>query len=351
MSQEPLKPVFIGKQKVQYLFVRDGRFVVRCRKRNLDKKVLRAKTPRAAVEEMDDLFAKVDGLSARPSGLVRISETGEEVIAAREAMRPGTSYHTARYIRRDLIPWFEKHCPYWAKFDETVWESFVKDRQAKGLKVYSCRMHFSKLMNRAFHQGHIGRKFKLKNPDAKADAGRCLSDREIDRLRAAAKAAGLRAEAFFTLGLDNGMRKAEVRRLEWSDVNLITGDIIVHASKAKIKKSRTFRSHPRALALLKELEATRTTNPFVFPSRLSGLKKEIPIESFEGPWKAIKKAAKVKCRFHDLRHTRITHALLCDKIHPPLVALYFGVSLDVIYRVYLHGSAEFTAEVAGKSQG
>lgn len=83
--------------------------------------------------------------------------------------------------------------------------------------------------------------------------------------------------------------------------------------------------------------------PWVFPSRFDHSK---PARANRTAWTATKRRAKVKGRFHDLRHTYLSVALLERKLNPLHVAVYAGVSLQEIQRTYLHPSVEDTRHVA-----
>ncbi len=97
------------------------------------------------------------------------------------------------------------------------------------------------------------------------------------------------------------MRRGELLKLRWSDVNFVQGTITVRAFNTKTLRAREIGMTTRLAACLIELERHRAPerverDPLVFG--LTDIKK-----SFAG---ACVEAKITGCRFHDLRHTAAT---------------------------------------------
>lgn len=57
--------------------------------------------------------------------------------------------------------------------------------------------------------------------------GNCWTAEDASAFLAVAKRGGSQAAAFYTLALDSGMRKSELAGLQWSDVDLVQGRVVV----------------------------------------------------------------------------------------------------------------------------
>ncbi len=130
------------------------------------------------------------------------------------------------------------------------------------------------------------------------------------------------------LALNTGMRKGEVFRLQWRDVNLKRGIIKIRDSKdgkdAYIPINRTVQD------LLDDLPKF-DDNPHVFPGMKTGAPLRDIRESFQ---KALRKAEIENFRFHDLRHT-FASWLVMD-----------GVDIYTVKDLLRHKSIEMTMRYA-----
>ena len=167
----------------------------------------------------------------------------------------------------------------------------------------------------------------------------------------------------FTLSFECFMRLREVLLLSWDRVNLKTGVITLRAQDVKTGsrtgRGRSLEISEHALKRLKE-RRKHIDSPHVFPSPTDPSK---PVFDNKTAWQATKRRAQeaenkkaekenrkpitIEGRWHDLRHTALTKALLEQRLDPILVSEYAGVSLRTIQRVYLHATHEKTRSVAG----
>jgi integrase len=193
----------------------------------------------------------------------------------------------------------------------------------------------------------------------RADVGRELSDDEVHRLLTACKASASRAlyPAVLT-SIHTGLRSQELRLLRWRQVDLIEGTITVGKSKTPGGEGRLV--YLSALAV-QTLENWRAQFPkaepehAVFPREAYGLKgkkftfggtvepykvfPELPIGSWKRAWTSARKAAKVECRWHDLRHSAASRLAAGGATDQTLQALLGWMSPAMIER-YSHVRAE-----------
>jgi integrase len=109
------------------------------------------------------------------------------------------------------------------------------------------------------------------------------------------------------VALNSGMRKSEILNLEWNQVNLDEGFITLIARKTKSRKIRRIPLNRSLHELFHKLQLCRNGNQYVFENPKTGK----PIVDFKRSWKSLLKRLGITgVRFHDLRHTFATYALL-----------------------------------------
>lgn len=193
---------------------------------------------------------------------------------------------------------------------------------------------------------------------------RLLSSAEVARLWAV-MGEDLRDE--FVLAFECMMRLREALHLEWDRVDLETGLIILDPEHvktgSKTGKGRRFIMTAKALERMRARHArigARTR--WVFPGwSKSDPTADKPVNSNKTAWRGAKAKAGItrQCRWHDLRHTALTFALLGDPDATPAerakmtkdpwkVSEYAGVSMRTIQSVYLHSNEKLTADVADR---
>lgn len=222
-----------------------------------------------------------------------------------------------------------------------------KWRRTKRRTTY---MDFAKNMNLvmryAYNEKYATHLVRFANPDGKRKTtGRVFTDAEI---RAIWEAMNETTRDQFVLSYECMMRLREVLKLTWDRVDLKTGKVTLRAQDvktgSKTGKGREFILSDHALARLKaRAEKRNPRSPHVFPGRND---KSQPVDSNKTAWIKAKADAKVKgrARWHDLRHSAISKALLEAGTPPILVSRYAGVSIQTIERVYLHSEAEHTKQ-------
>jgi integrase len=104
------------------------------------------------------------------------------------------------------------------------------------------------------------------------------------------------------LAVGCGLRKSEVLSLRWEDIDLEGERLRVSASLAFVPKGRKGRNLPVPSFLLEVLTDWKREEGGISPLVFQGSKEGQTRKWFDGPWRALKSKAQVKCRFHDLRH-------------------------------------------------
>lgn len=276
--------------------------------------------------------------------LVRVEELAQEIIRLKEGKASATYVSAELQFRKHILPWFNEHCPYITQVNETVVEEYLNAQALLNpkRKLFNDVKHLRMLSRHAYRKGLLARPLEIKNPDPPRDAGRRLSEVEIGRLLQQASDE-LRGQILMAITM--GMRKSEILQLSWDRVDMTARTITLRPQDTKIRRGRVMGMSPRVgnwLGWARSHEPA-LASPYVFPSRYDAQK---PSRSNKTAWSACKRRAGVRCRFHDLRHTFLSIALLERKLNPLHVAVYAGVSLEEIQRTYLHPSVEDTRAVA-----
>jgi integrase len=150
-----------------------------------------------------------------------------------------------------------------------------------------------------------------------------------DEIQTLLKEANANLRPIIMTALCTGMRLGEILSLKWSDVNLRSGFIQVeHSKNGKMRKI------PMSSVLTETLKnANKGSGEYVFMNHGK------PIKSVQEAWEnALKRGRIKKCRFHDLRHTFATYAL----IH--------GADLVSIRDILGHSDIRMTARYAHSSE-
>ena len=194
---------------------------------------------------------------------------------------------------------------------------------------------------------------KVEAPKVTRRKGRVYTDKEITRLWKAMRQS-LRDQ--FVLSYECIMRKREVLRLEWWQIELKTGKVTLRPEDvktgSKTGEGREFILSPHALKRMvgrrkRHLKRWGIKNPYVFPSgRLQGKQ---PIWDNKTAWRLTKKRAGISGRatWHSLRNTAYTKLILEAKKNPTKVGRYGGTRVKTIDDTYLRSRAEQTREISG----
>jgi integrase len=288
----------------------------------------------------DDIRFKFFGQRNPRLGRKLNKELFPEFLQTKEIKAPGTyrriklCWEHFKYFLADLGPeditekWWEGlYIP--AKRVDAPKRKFFNDR--KTLRMYLLFLH---------RQGIIDRLPNLVNPDPERNAGKVFSDDEIRRLL---EHSGPDLRLQILMAVTMGMRKGEILLLALDRIDRKRRMIALKAEDTKTRKARTFAVSAAAWPLLE----ARLGHPsgYLFPSR-TGEARPIDKGGNQTAWEGCRKRAKVRGRFHDLRHTFLTKAFKSPGANAALICHYAGLSLEEAERTYLHFSPEDTRAVA-----
>jgi integrase len=161
------------------------------------------------------------------------------------------------------------------------------------------------------------------------DVGRALSYEDEKKLiDAAGKSRSPVLLPLLVLTLDSGLRAAEIRALRRKDLQLAWKDGVIESGVLTVPKSKTEAGTGRTIPLTRRACATFTlwlsrfpeadAEAYIFPRHsvgvfgkdrrphLHSVELDRPIGEWKKAWKDACKTAKVRYRWHDLRHTFIT---------------------------------------------
>ena len=141
---------------------------------------------------------------------------------------------------------------------------------------------------------------------------RVLSRAEEERLLLACTANRSHLRPILIAALDTAMRRGEIFKLRWQDVDLIAGEITVRATTTKTGKARVVPISSRLRQELTQLKAAAPPDP---EGRVFGI-----VDSIQKGFVAACRAADVESfRLHDARHTAITRWI--EQGVPPMQAM------------------------------
>lgn len=242
----------------------------------------------------------------------------------------------------------------WGRWDVSritlaAWQDWIKDfKTRKKRKTFAdYQKHMNLLLRYSYQQRYVSHLVVLPNPDpVKGETGTILTQKEIDGLW---EWMNEDTRDQFVLCFECFMRLREALYLTWDRVDLETGVITLRPQDvktgSKTGKGRSFKMSDHALHRIRKRRIKVKNSPYVFPSPECASK---PVHQNKTAWIVAKRKAGIKrrIRWHDLRHTALTKALLESKADPVLVSEYAGVSLKTIQKVYLHSTHEKTSTVA-----
>lgn len=229
-----------------------------------------------------------------------------------------------------------------SEITEGFFEEWIEDlkHKMKRTTFADYAKYLSKVLRHAHAKGVIQRLPVIRNPDPKKKTGRAYTHAEV---RAMLDACSPSSELQLRLCLQGFMRLREMLGLQWDRVDLKSGLITLRPEDVKTGsrtgEGRSFYINDEILSLLRMRRKTVTGSDFVFPARFDHTRHQWQNKT---AWRRIKKDAKIKgkARWHDLRHTALTWALIEKKENPLFVSKYAGVSMRTIERVYLKVRAE-----------
>jgi len=170
------------------------------------------------------------------------------------------------------------------------------------------------MLNRAVKWGYLSH-----NPISKMEMfreesrERILTEKEMKLLIKVARAP---LKHMILIALNTGMRRGEILNLEWNRVHINPqGGGFIQVEKTKTGRMRRIPMNRSMVTLFSQLQLNRKGSQYVFPAikppRINDPAGEYPHGDIKSAWTALVKATGLEgVRFHDLRHTFATMALL-----------------------------------------
>ena len=113
---------------------------------------------------------------------------------------------------------------------------------------------------------------------------------------------------------DTGLRRGELFKLKWKDIDFLSSTIIIQATNSKTEKQRTVGMTPRIKQEIKQLweSSAKDLDGLVF-----GIK-----HSIKNSWKSACEESQINdLRFHDLRHTATTRMIRAGIPHTEVMKI------------------------------
>ena len=167
----------------------------------------------------------------------------------------------------------------------------------------------------------------VKNADVQRE--RYLTPAEEKKLRKSLRVVRPYFRAMILLGLNTGMRRGELFKLTWKDVDFKNKLLMVRAETAKSRRVRHIPMNEEAIKALQTLDRGEPDDA-VFPGRRGKF-----LNNTAGPWRRLLSEAGVQnLNFHDLRHTFASK--LVQK----------GIDLYTVQKLLGHSDPKLTARYA-----
>jgi integrase len=199
---------------------------------------------------------------------------------------------------------------------ETRIRGYMAARLAEGVGNRTVNMELL-CLSRAI--GHTWRELWSGVPrlEEREDIGRALAPEEESVLLAAAAAnSSPFINRFIRIALTSAMRAGEIRTLQVGRVNFADCTLTVGRSKSKRSTGRVIPTDgdlgellAAQVAWLEEKFGPVQPQWYLFPTFGDARRPNDPtrpVTTIKSAWEGVRTAARVTCRFHDLRHTAIT---------------------------------------------
>lgn len=323
-----------GKKKDTYWVRREA-----SDRRPLERK-LTSTSLNDARKEADELIREWLGLKPKIQEVKVIDELWKEWIPTKADLSPATKY-SIENSGKHLMEFFGNYLP--SEITPDLWEKFVTKKRVKEpkRKFFNDWKWFNMFMISLTSNGLVTIRPKLRNPDPKRSSpGRVYSE---DEVKALLLCAGGELKLQILMGYTMGMRIGEILNLTWERIDMVKKTITLRAEDTKIRRGRKFGISKVVHDFLTLRENKKGA---LFPSPTNS-DKSVGKGGNKTAWRRCKKDAKVKGRFHDLRHTFLTSAFKSakGKIDSMFICEFAGLSIEMAQEVYLHFDEEDTRAV------
>lgn len=330
-----------------------------------EKQKAKARVLELIKEHMDKYLGPNREIATRRKGAISVAQVMDEYLESPEfkKLRANTKASKLLYIPELKEAWGRYHieanfAELWGDWLPGFQELKAERRMAVAAKQKMLRPQLRKTFNdyaKAFNgaltfakrKKYVTHFIAVPYLDKKqGQTGRIYTDEEITRLW---NAMGANMQDQYLLCYESMMRKREAICLPKDRFDPKTGVITLRPEDvktgSKTGRGRAFKVSEDLKARLVARITAHPESPYFFPSPKNPLR---PVFDNKKAWKNSVRRAGIdgRCRWHDLRHSAITKALVEEGTSPVLVSQYAGVSIRTIENVYLHNEAEKTAAVA-----
>jgi integrase len=239
------------------------------------------------------------------------------------------------------------------EIDEQFWKSWVKKTGRKlGRNLGDIAKYLSLFLTYAFEEKYIGRKPRIKNPDRQRNNAIVY---ENDQIIAFYQNAEPTLQDLIVLAAENPLRPHENCEVRWEMVFFEKDEegreVVIYrlpASFTKTREARELQLSPRSASIIRRRHAERSQgSPYVFPAPQNP-NRPLSRKVLGSMWARMKERAKITtpCKFHWLRHSFYSKALLESQTSVAKVSEAGGTSIATLQKRYLKSTARKTREVA-----
>ncbi len=193
-------------------------------------------------------------------------------------------------------------------------QDYIRSRLDEGVSGRTINMELGEL-SRAIGKHWSVLWPKVRKLEERKDVGRALShEEELRLLEALPKVNSPMLGTILRIALLTGTRSGEILEMQWEKVDFDTKVITVGRSKSEAGTGRQIPMGPQLFEILQahaswfanqfgRLEPDWYLFPFGSPAPNDPTRRMLDAKT---AWESLREIAKVKCRFHDLRHTTAT---------------------------------------------
>jgi integrase len=259
-------------------------------------------------------------------------------------IRAITLAHSEKYLK-PIMDYFGKQ-PI-AKIDSVMWESFKKT--IDGNTIVNIRSVFGHLIRFCIKRGYRSTLPIFSLDQVKRRKRRILTPVEMAAIWTHSTGS---LRLFISLALRLGLRRSEIMRLEWDQVNFVDRAIFLPEHKTKTKRDRWVTLPDAVVSELRERKASQGSGRWVFP-HLTKRSQHADLGGLKTAWRTcLRKAFNVRAgeklpniTWHDLRATAESYAHKRTDLSATQLEKFFGASVDVQRKIYVQGGVEFVRGV------
>jgi integrase len=232
--------------------------------------------------------------------------------------------------------------------DENGKSKFVRQKEKKSTPRKLAGINRELALLRIILNFAVQNEWLIKNPfvlakgvismSAEVERDRVLSFDEESRLLSVCSGARAHLKPLLICALDTAMRRGEMFKMCWRDINFDRNEIFIPQTNTKSEDARTVGMTPR---LKEELKLLWEISPKNLESIVFGITNTI-----KTAWKTACRLADIKdFRFHDCRHTATTRMIASGSPHTEVMKITGHSQLKTFLR-YLNITSETANSVA-----